>query len=109
MLKKSKVKAIAKEANMSKSAKPLPIRQSDDGKWEIKNDSGTWIECETKKDAEILSNGPIVLDEFYKTSLPNEAMTAKLEKTAKKQEQYKMLSTARFFRAMAKKARGKAS
>ena len=91
---------------MSKSAKPLPLRRSDDGKWEIKNDSGTWIECETKKDAEILSNSPIVLDEFYKISLPNEEMAAKLERTAEKQEQYKMLSTARFFRNRAKLAKG---
>jgi len=91
---------------MSKSAKPLPLRKSYDGKWEVKNDSGTWIKCETKKDAEILSNGPIVLDEFHKTPLPDEGMAAKLKKTAEKQEQYKMLSTARFFRAMAKRARG---
>ena len=91
---------------MSKSAKPLPLRRSDDGKWEIKNDSATWIKCETKKDAEILSNSPIVLDEFYKISLPNEEMAAKLERTAEKQEQYKMLSTARFFRNRAKLAKG---
>ena len=94
---------------MSKSAKPLQVRRPYDGKWEIRLDSGTWIKCETKKDAEILSNSPIVMDEFYKIYLPNEEMATKLEKTAEKQEQYNMLSTARFFRAMAEKARGKAS
>ena len=94
---------------MPKSAEPLSLRQCDDGKWEVENVPDNWIKCETKKDAEILSNGPIVLDEFYKTSLPNEAMAAKLEKTVEKQEQYNMLSTARFFQAMAEKARGKTS
>jgi hypothetical protein len=94
---------------MSKSEKPLPIRQSDDGRWEVSDSSDNWIKCKTKEDAAILSNGPMVLGEFYKTSLPNKEISAKLEKTAEKQEQYNMLSTAQFFRSMAKRARGKSS
>jgi len=91
---------------MSKAAKPLPLRRSDDGKWEVKNLSGKWIKCETKEDAEILSNAPIILQESYEILPPNGKVAARLEKTAEKQEQYKMLSTARFFRNRAKLARG---
>ena len=94
---------------MSKPAKNLPLRQSGDGKWEVSDISGKWIKCKTKEDAAILSNGPMVLGEFYKTSLPNKEISAKLEKTAEKQEQYNMLSTAQFFRSMAERARGKSS
>jgi hypothetical protein len=41
---------------MPKSTEPLPIRQSDDGKWEVKDAFGNSIKCETKEDAEILAN-----------------------------------------------------
>jgi hypothetical protein len=61
--------------------------------------------CERKGDAEILSNAPKILAELDKTMRPNEALAAKFEKTAEKLEQYKMRGDARYFRAMAKRAR----
>ena len=94
---------------MAEIVKPLPIRQSDNGKWEVENVHGNWIKCENESDAKILSNAPIVRDESYKISPPNEQMAAKLEKTAEKLDQYNMGGEARFFRTMAEKARGKDS
>ena len=44
---------------MSKTPEPLPIRQSVDGKWEVKDPYyGNWIKRDTKEDAEILANVP---------------------------------------------------
>lgn len=91
---------------MSKSAKPLPLRRSDDGKWEVENVPDNWIKCENESDAKILSNAPIVLQESFEVFHPNKKVAARLENTAEKMEQYKMLSTARFFRNRAKLARG---
>jgi len=91
---------------MSRTPEPLPIRQSDDGKWEVENVSGNWIKCRTKKDAEILSNAPIVRSKIYETIFPNKALAAELDKTAKILKQYR-ISDYRFFRAMAKRARGR--
>ena len=91
---------------MSKSVKPFPLRQADDGKWEVEMRAGKWVKCETKGDAEILSNAPKKLVELDKSMLPNEALGAKFEKTAENLEQYKMRPGARYFRAMAKRSRG---
>lgn len=94
---------------MSNTAKPLPLRQCDDGRWEVENVPGNWIKCETKEDAEILSNAPIVLQESYEVLPPNGKVAARLDRTAEKMEQYNMSFGARYFRAMAEKARGKGS
>lgn len=91
---------------MTKSAKPLPLRQANGGEWEVKDASGNWIKCETEEDAKILSNAPIVREASYKTTFPNKTLAARLEKTAEKMEQYNMLSTSRLFRKRAKLARG---
>jgi hypothetical protein len=91
---------------MPNKVKSLPLRKSDDGKWEVENVPGKWIKCETEEDAKTISNAPIVLDEFYKVSLPNERVAAKLDKTAEILKQYR-ISDYRFFRAMTKRARGK--
>jgi hypothetical protein len=106
MLNKSTAKAIANGVKMSKPAKPLPLRQCDYGKWEVENVPGNCVKCETKEDAEILSNAPIVLDESYKTMFPNKALAARLERTAEKLEQYKMGTAARFFKSRAELVRG---
>jgi hypothetical protein len=94
---------------MSNSPEPLPIKQSDDGKWEVENFPGHWIKCENEADAKILSNAPIVLQESFEVFHPNEKVASKLDRTAEKMEQYNMSFGGRYFRAMAKKARGKAS
>jgi hypothetical protein len=41
---------------MPKKLKPLPLRQSNDGKWEVKMESRNCDKCKTKKDADILPN-----------------------------------------------------
>ena len=91
---------------MPKLPEPLPLRQSNDGKWKVKNNSGNWIKCETKEDAKILSNAPIVWHESYKASRPNKSLADRLDRTAEKMEQYNMGSTARRFRNRAKLMRG---
>jgi len=92
---------------MSKLPKPFLLRQSDDGKWEVEMRADKWVKCETKEDAEILSNAPIVRAELDEAMCPNEILATKLEKTAEKLEQYNRCADARYFRAMAKLARGK--
>lgn len=94
---------------MSKPPESLPLRQSNDGKWEVENVPGHWVKCETKKDAEIISNAPIVRAKLDRTMCPNKALTAELDKTAEILDKYNMRPTARYFRAMAKRAKGKGS
>ena len=53
---------------MSKSAKPLPIRLSDDGKWEVEMRDGKWVSCETEGDAKVLSGAPVLEALWLKTS-----------------------------------------
>ena len=91
---------------MSKPATPLPIRQSNDGRWEVENDLGHWIKCENEADAKILSNAPIVLQESSEVFYPNEKAAAMLDRTAEKMKQYNMSPESRYFRAMAERARG---
>jgi len=91
---------------MTKKVEPLPLRQSDDGKWEVKNPSGKWIKCYTEADAKIISNAPIVRAKLDEATLPDKALAAKLEKTAEIQNKYNMGTAARYFQKMAKRARG---
>jgi hypothetical protein len=90
---------------MSKSPEPLPIRQSDDGKWEVENAPRHWIKCENEADAKILSNTLIVLQESSEVFYPNEKAAAMLDRTAEKMKQYNMSPESRYFRAMAERAR----
>jgi len=94
---------------MSKLPKPLPLRQSNNGKWEVENVPGKWIECETKADAKALSDAPVLEALWLETRLPNKALAARLENAAEKMEQYNMHTDARRFRKWAKLARGKGS
>ncbi|MHC5062280.1 MAG: hypothetical protein ACYTFK_14580 [Planctomycetota bacterium] len=91
---------------MPKLPESLPLRQSNDGKWEVENNPGNWIKCETKEDASILSNAPIVLHESYEAFRPDERLAAILDGTAEKIEQYNMSFGARFFRNRAELMRG---
>ncbi len=93
---------------MPKSVKPLPLRKSDNDKWEVENVPGNWIKCENEADAKIISNVPIVRAKIYKTIFPNNALSNELDKTAEKLKQYR-ISDYRFFKAMAEKARGQGS
>lgn len=91
---------------MSKLAKPFPIRQFDDGGWEVETSTGKWVKCETKEDAEILSNAPVVQATSYKTKFPDKVLATKLDKTAEILDKYKMGTTARFFQKRAELASG---
>jgi hypothetical protein len=92
---------------MSNPTESLPIRQSNDGKWEVENVPGHWIICETKKDAYILSRSPIVLNKSYTTKISNKALAAELDKTSDVIERYDMFYACRLFRKRAKLVRGK--
>ncbi len=94
---------------MSKLQKPLPLRQSDDGKWEVKNLSGKWIKCETKADARVLSDASILEALWLETRPLNKVLAARLENTAEKMEWFNMRTDASRFRRWAKLARGKSS
>ena len=94
---------------MSKSANPLKIRQSDDGKCDIEMRGGNWVRCETEEDATVLSNAPVLEALWLKNRPLDKAMAAKLENTAKKMDQYNMHTDARRFRNWANLARGKGS
>ena len=77
---------INKETKAQKSAKPLPLRQSDDGGWEVENIPGNCTKCEDETDAKILSNAPIVLQESFEVFHPNEKVADKLDRTAENME-----------------------
>lgn len=94
---------------MLKKVEPLKLRQSDDGNWEIENVANHWIKCETKEDAEIISNAPIVRAKLDRTTRPDNVLAAELDKTAEILDKYNIGSEARYFRAMAKLARGQGS
>ncbi len=100
---------INKGSKMSKPAKLLLIRQSDDGELEVENTPGHWIKCENETDAKILSDAP-VLEALWLTNRPlDKALAARLENTADKMEQYNMRTDARRFRNWAKIAKGQDS
>jgi hypothetical protein len=104
---KQKLNNGRKELNMSKEdqlAQPLPLRQSDDGKWQVENVPGNWITCYNEEDANILSNAPVLMGQSWSSS-PNETLAINLEKTAQKMEDYKIGFTSRYFRARAKSVR----
>ena len=101
-------KILDEEINMTKKVEPLRRRLSGDGKWEVENITGHWIQCETKEDAELISNAPIVRAKIYKNIFPNNKLADELEKTAEILKRYR-ISDYRFFRAMSEKARRKIS
>jgi hypothetical protein len=94
---------------MPKEVKSLPIRQSDDGKWEVKMKSNNcdWVKCETEEDAKIFSNVPIVRDKLAEAALPDEGLAAKLDDITRVFDKYNMSNGVRYFRTMAKRVRGK--
>ncbi len=94
---------------MSKSAKPLPLRQSDNGKWQVEMRGGKWVRCETEADAKVISDAPVLEALWLKTRPLNKALAARLQNTAEKMEQYNMCTDARRFRNWAKLAKGQGS
>ena len=94
---------------MFKKVEPLQLRQSDAGDWEVENVANHWIKCETKEDAELISNAPIVRAKLDRTTRPDYVLAAELDKTAEMLDKYNMGSESRYFRAMAKLARGQDS
>ena len=102
-------KTLDKDANMTMKVESLPLRQTDDGSWEVENVTGHWIQCETKEDAELISNAPIIRAQLDTTVCPDMALAAELDKTANILDKYNMGPTARYFRAMTQKARSNIS
>jgi hypothetical protein len=94
---------------MSKSAKPLPRRQCDDGKWEVEMRGGKWVRCETEADAKVLSDAPVLEVSWLKNRPLIKALVTRLESTAEKMETYEMRTDARRFRKWAKLASGQSS
>ena len=92
---------------MPKSTKPLPIRQSDDDKWEVQMGGGGWIRCETKTDAKVLSDAPLLEESWLENRSLSEALAARFDNTAEKMEHYNMRTDARRFRKWAKLAGGR--
>ena len=90
---------------MLKKVESLQLRQSDDGNWEVENVANHWIKCETKEDAELISNAPIIRAKLDRTTRPDNVLATELDKTAEMLDKYNMRSEAHYFRAMAKLAR----
>ena len=84
--------------------KSLPLRKSDDGKWQVENVPGKWITCYNEKDAHILSNAPVLMAQSWSSS-PNEALASNLEKTAQTLDENGLRADFRRFRARAKNVR----
>jgi hypothetical protein len=91
------------------SEKPLPLRQTNDGSWEVQSDSKQWVKCDTESDAKIISNAPLVLETSNKISFPNKAIADQLEETATILAKYKFGTASRFFQQRAESARGEDS
>lgn len=89
---------------MTKSATLLPMRQSDDGKWEVQMSGGTWVKCENETDAKILSDAPVLEASWLENRPLNKELAEKLESTARAMDRYSMRSDARRFRKWAKLA-----
>ena len=60
------------------SAEALPLKESDDGDWQVENVSGNWITCSNRHDAQILSDAPVVLSQSW-SEPPTEDLADKLE------------------------------
>lgn len=91
------------------TAQPLPMRQAQNGTWEVENSPGNWVRCHTEEDARMLSNAPIVLDRSYRTQFPDNALATELEETAAILEEYTIGWGSRFMRWRAQCARGEES
>ena len=94
-------------SDIYESAKPLSIRQSEEGNWEIENAPGNWITCHTEEDARIISNAPVVLEKSWRVEIPDEALAAELEEVSKKLQDYRIGFGARFLQHRAEVIRGK--
>jgi hypothetical protein len=93
-------------AEIQPSEKPLPLRQAEDGSWEVQSDSEQWVKCYTESDARIVSNAPLILEKSHHTVFPDEVIAAQLEETAAMLEKYNFGTASRLFKRRAKSARG---
>lgn len=86
--------------------KPLPLRQTEDGTWEVQNRPGHWIACYSELDAKTVADAPVVLERTWYTVPPDADVAAELEKTADMLEKYNIGFGSRFLRWRAKHTRG---
>lgn len=89
-------------AEIEYNGKSLPIRKAEDGSWEVENKPGHWIKCESKEDAIVISNAPLLRDKAIITAKPDKELAAELEATSDILERYRISVGARFFREEAK-------
>ena len=88
------------------SGKALPIRQADDGTWEVLNMPEHWTSCDTEADARRISNAPLILERSFQAVYPDESIAAQLDETAEILAKYNIGFGSRFFHNRAKLARG---
>lgn len=86
--------------------KPLPLRQTEDGTWEVENSPDNWMRCETEGDARKVSNAPLLLERSYNVRLPDQRIAAELEATADTLHRYNIGWGSRFFHHRAEVVRG---
>lgn len=91
---------------MNSCEKPLPIKQTEDGTWEVENRPGHWMKCETESDARTISSAPVLLQESNRATHPDNRIAAELEATADVLERYNIGWDSRFFRHRAEVIRG---
>ncbi len=85
-------------SDANSSERPLPLRQVEDGTWEVEDSPGNWMKCETRSDARTISSAPVLLEKSYDVMLPDQKIAAELEATADILERYNIGWGSRFFR-----------
>jgi hypothetical protein len=91
------------------SEKPLPLRRTEDGVWEVETPPGKWTKCETESDARTISNAPLLEEKACYGTCPDQTLAAELRATADILEKYGFGWHSRFFRSRAEDMRGDGS
>ena len=80
------------------------MRQSDDDKWEVQMAGGKWVKCESKTDAKIISEAPILEASWLENRPQIKAVAQRLQRTSEMMDRYNMRADARRFRRWVKLA-----
>jgi hypothetical protein len=89
----------------SPSNKPHPLRQTEDGEWEVEIPPGNWMKCVTESDARRISNYPALEERASRATAPDQTLAAELEATADVLQRYNIGCDSRFFRSRAEDMR----
>ena len=93
----------------SPSNQPHPLRQTEDGQWEVEIPPGNWMKCATESDARRISKYPVLEEKACYATPPDQALAAELEATADVLEKYGFGPNSRFFRSRGEDMRGDGS